>query len=71
MRPYGAQRREVAVQSAIERGIEKQRRAADFIFSRRRRRGSVRLRSRSLRKWWREAEQRGYAYYGKQISPVR
>ena len=60
MGPYGGQRREVAVQGAVERGVEKQRRAADLIFSRRRRCGSMRLRSRSLRNWRREAEQRGY-----------
>jgi len=70
MRPYGGQRREVAVQGTVESGIEKQRRAADFIFSRRRSCGSMRLRSRCLRKWRREVEQRGYGYHEKQVSPV-
>jgi len=70
MGPYGGQRREVAVQGAVESGIEKQRRAADFIFSRRRSCGSMRLRSRCLRKWRREVERRGYGYHEKQISPV-
>jgi uncharacterized membrane protein len=71
MGPHGAERREVAMQSAVERGIEEQRRAADFIFSSSRRCWSFRLRSCGLRKWRREHEQRRYSYHGKQISPVR
>lgn len=60
MGPYDAHRREVTMQGAVERRVEKYRRRADVILIRRR--GSLRLSMCSPSEWRCEAEQRDYSH---------
>src|SRR5580700_3238262 len=69
MRPYGGQRTEVAVQGAVERGIEEHRRGLNVLLSRGL--GSLRLGPCGPRKWRREADQHAYRHNRQQISPTR
>jgi hypothetical protein len=70
MGPYGAQRTEIALQSAVEGGIEKRRRFADLFLSCRRNSRLARLRACGPRERRRKAKNSDNDHDRNQLSPT-